>query len=127
MKATMRDAAPAADLAANPLLLSIEESAAQLRIGRSRMFDLIRRGEVLSVKVGGSRRIPYDSLKAYVTGSLRSKGLRTATSPPPDLPAPSPQLPLPRGVPPCLVRAAIRRPPGTHDPIRPGGSTEASS
>jgi excisionase family DNA binding protein len=49
-----------------PLLLSVEEGAAQLRIGRSRMFDLIRRGEVLSVKVGGSRRIPYDSLKAYV-------------------------------------------------------------
>ena len=66
MKDTMRDAEPAADLAAKPLLLSIEESAAQLRIGRSRMFDLIRRGEVLSVKVGGSRRIPYDSLRAYV-------------------------------------------------------------
>ena len=66
MKATMRDAAPNADLAASPLLLSIEESAAQLRIGRSRMFDLIRRGEVLSVKVGGSRRIPYESLRAYV-------------------------------------------------------------
>ena len=49
-----------------PLLLSVEESAAQLRIGRSRMFDLIRQGEVLSVKVGGSRRIPYDSLQAYV-------------------------------------------------------------
>jgi hypothetical protein len=42
MKPAMRDAAPAADLAPNPLLLSIEESAAQLRIGRSRMFDLIR-------------------------------------------------------------------------------------
>jgi excisionase family DNA binding protein len=51
---------------AAPLLLSVEEGAAQLRIGRSRMFDLIRRGEVLSVKVGGSRRIPYDSLRAYV-------------------------------------------------------------
>ena len=49
-----------------PLLLSVEEAAAQLRIGRSRMFDLIRRGEVLSVKVGGSRRIPYDSVRAYV-------------------------------------------------------------
>ena len=49
-----------------PLLLSVEEAAAQLRIGRSRMFDLIRRGEVLSVKVGGSRRVPYDSVKAYV-------------------------------------------------------------
>ena len=31
---------------AAPLLLSVEEGAAQLRIGRSRMFDLIRRGEV---------------------------------------------------------------------------------
>ncbi len=54
-------------MSAAPLLLSVEEGAAQLRIGRSRMFDLIRRGEVLSVKVGGSRRIPYDSLKAYVS------------------------------------------------------------
>ncbi len=50
----------------NPLLLSVEEAAAELRIGRSRMFDLLRRGYVLSVKVGGSRRVPYDSLRAYV-------------------------------------------------------------
>jgi excisionase family DNA binding protein len=49
-----------------PLLLSVEEAAAQLRIGRSRMFELIRCGDVLSVKVGGSRRVPYDSVKAYV-------------------------------------------------------------
>jgi excisionase family DNA binding protein len=49
-----------------PLLLSVEEAAAQLRIGRSRMFELIRRGDVLSVKVGGSRRVPFDSVKAYV-------------------------------------------------------------
>jgi len=49
-----------------PLLLSVEEGAAQLRIGRSRMFALIRQGDVLSVMVGGSRRIPYDALKAYV-------------------------------------------------------------
>jgi excisionase family DNA binding protein len=74
MKATMHDAAPTVDLAANPLLLSIEESAAQLRIGRSRMFDLIRRGEVLSVKVGGSRRIPYDSLKDYVNRLVAEQG-----------------------------------------------------
>ena len=30
------------------------------------MFGLIRRGKVLSVMVGGSRRVPYDSLRAYV-------------------------------------------------------------
>lgn len=51
---------------AEPLLLSVEESAARLRIGRSRMFALIKSGDVLSVRVGGSRRIPYESLKAYV-------------------------------------------------------------
>jgi len=50
-----------------PLLLSVEEAAAQWRIGRSRMFTLIRRGDVLSVMVGGSRRVPYDSVKAYVS------------------------------------------------------------
>ncbi len=81
MKATMRDTAPAADLAANPLLLSIEESAAQLRIGRSRMFDLIRRGEVLSVKVGGSRRIPYDSLKDYVNRLVTEQGTTDGDQP----------------------------------------------
>jgi excisionase family DNA binding protein len=54
------------EIPAAPLLLSVEESAAQLRIGRSRMFSLIRSGDVLSVMVGGSRRIPYDALKAYV-------------------------------------------------------------
>jgi excisionase family DNA binding protein len=66
-----------------PLLLSVEEAAAQLRIGRSRMFDLIRRGKVLSVKVGGSRRIPYDSLQAYVDELVREQ----ACSPGDDLPA----------------------------------------
>jgi len=48
------------------LLLSVEEAAAELRIGRSRMYDLIKRGEVLSVRVGGSRRVIRESLKAYI-------------------------------------------------------------
>lgn len=55
-----------AEIPGTPLLLSVEEGAAQLRIGRSRMFELIRQGSVLSVKVGGSRRIPYESLRSYV-------------------------------------------------------------
>jgi hypothetical protein len=46
------------------------------------MFDLIRRGEVLSVKVGGSRRIPYDSLRAYV-----DRLTEQASQPDGDLPA----------------------------------------
>ncbi len=49
-----------------PLLLSVEAAAAQIDVSRARMFDLIRKGKVLSVKVGGSRRVPYDALRAYV-------------------------------------------------------------
>lgn len=48
------------------LLLTAEEAAKELRIGRTRMWDLITRGEVRSVKVGGSRRVPYAELTAYV-------------------------------------------------------------
>lgn len=48
------------------LLLTPEEAAAELRIGRSRMYDLIREGQVVSVRVGGSRRVVSDSLNAYI-------------------------------------------------------------
>lgn len=48
------------------ILLTVEEAAKELRIGRTRMFALIADGEVVSVMVGGSRRVPYDELAAYV-------------------------------------------------------------
>jgi excisionase family DNA binding protein len=48
------------------LLLTAEEAAEELRIGRTRMYALIASGEVVSVKVGGSRRVPYDELAAYI-------------------------------------------------------------
>lgn len=48
------------------LMLTPEEAAAELRIGRSRVYDLIRRGELLSVMIGGSRRVVSDSVRAYV-------------------------------------------------------------
>lgn len=48
------------------LLLTAEEAARELHIGRTRMFDLIRTREVVSVMVGGSRRVPYAELQAYV-------------------------------------------------------------
>lgn len=48
------------------LLLTPEEAAAELRIGRSRMYELLRQGHVTSVKVGGSRRVPFTALQEYV-------------------------------------------------------------
>jgi excisionase family DNA binding protein len=48
------------------LLLTAEEAAKELRIGRTRMYDLMRRGEIVSIKVDGSRRVPYGALTDYV-------------------------------------------------------------
>ncbi|MFE0327962.1 helix-turn-helix domain-containing protein [Streptomyces sp. NPDC001848] len=52
------------------LLLTVEEAARRLGIGRTTCFALIASGELESVKVGSLRRIPADALVAYV-GRLR--------------------------------------------------------
>ncbi|WP_433361951.1 helix-turn-helix domain-containing protein [Actinoplanes sp. CA-142083] len=51
---------------ATPLLLTPEQAAAQLGIGRTKMFALIGGGEVESVTIGRHRRVPTDALAAYV-------------------------------------------------------------
>lgn len=49
------------------VLLRVEEAAACLAIGRTRMFALLRDQVIESVKVGRLRRVPADALTAYVT------------------------------------------------------------
>ena len=48
------------------LLLTPETAADRLSIGRSQMYELMRRGEVQSVKIGRLRRIPATSLTDYI-------------------------------------------------------------
>lgn len=48
------------------LLLKPEEAARQLSIGRTKVFALMETGEIRSVKIGRSRRIPADALAEYV-------------------------------------------------------------
>jgi excisionase family DNA binding protein len=49
-----------------PLLFTAEEVACFLRIGRHRVFDLIRQGELRSVKIGNSRRVSARALAEFV-------------------------------------------------------------
>jgi excisionase family DNA binding protein len=49
------------------LLLTPEEAAKALRVGRSKVYDLIRSGTLRSVKIGGSRRISATALAEFVT------------------------------------------------------------
>lgn len=50
---------------ASKVLLTVEEAAACLNLGRTSMFALIRSGQVVSVRIGRSRRVPAAAVDAY--------------------------------------------------------------
>ncbi|MGW0610240.1 helix-turn-helix domain-containing protein [Streptomyces sp. NPDC002788] len=49
-----------------PVVLTVEEAARCLRIGRTTCFALIRAGELESLMIGGLRRVPADAPAAYL-------------------------------------------------------------
>ncbi|MGA5145122.1 helix-turn-helix domain-containing protein [Streptomyces griseoincarnatus] len=49
-----------------PVLLTVEEAARCLRIGRTTCYALIRAGELESLTIGGLRRVPADAPAAYL-------------------------------------------------------------
>ncbi|MBL8928130.1 MAG: helix-turn-helix domain-containing protein [Pseudonocardia sp.] len=53
------------------LVLTVEEAAQRLGIGRTLMYALITSGEVESVRIGRLRRVPADALERFVTGLRR--------------------------------------------------------
>lgn len=52
------------------LLLTVEEAARRLKIGRTQMYSLINSGQVETVTIGRLRRIPTECLAAYVSNLL---------------------------------------------------------
>lgn len=61
-----------------PLLLTPEQAAKQLGIGRAKMYDLLGSKDVESVKVGRCRRIPRVALDAYVAKLRGQAGAKVA-------------------------------------------------
>ncbi|MET8687751.1 excisionase family DNA-binding protein [Streptomyces sp. NPDC004732] len=59
------------------VLLTVEEAARRLRIGRTTAFRLVLAGEIESVTVGRLRRVPIDALPAYVA-KLRHRAAEAA-------------------------------------------------
>lgn len=60
---------------ATPLVLTVEQAAKRLRIGRTLMYALIASGEVESVPIGRLRRIPVECLTEYLN-RLREQNTR---------------------------------------------------
>lgn len=50
---------------ASKVLLTVEEAAARLNLGRTSMFALIKNGHIASVRIGRARRIPAAEVDAY--------------------------------------------------------------
>ena len=52
------------------VVLTIEEAARRLRIGRTNMYALVMSGEVQSVTIGRLRRVPVRCLTEYIDNLL---------------------------------------------------------
>lgn len=64
-----RGAIPAARLKAPELvkvLLTVEEAAHKLSVGRSAVYGLMRRGELRFITIGRIRRVPVDAISEFV-------------------------------------------------------------
>jgi excisionase family DNA binding protein len=60
-----------------PLLYTIPEAATALRISRTKLYELLDSGDVESVYIGRSRKIPAEALRIYID-SLRAQNSRPA-------------------------------------------------
>ena len=48
------------------LLLRPEEAARELGIGRSKTYELLKRGEIPSIRIGRSVRVPAEKLRQWI-------------------------------------------------------------
>lgn len=56
-------------------LLTIPEVASRLALGRSHVYQLIMRGEIPSIKIGKSRRVPAGTLEEFIERRLREQAV----------------------------------------------------
>lgn len=55
------------------LLLTVNEVAERLGLGRTKVYELLGRGEIASVHIGAARRVPASALEAYVERLVREQ------------------------------------------------------
>ncbi|MFF8587608.1 helix-turn-helix domain-containing protein [Streptomyces althioticus] len=55
---------------AAPELLTVPEVMARLKVGRTKVYDLIRTHRLVSIKVDGCRRIPDNAVRDFIAGQI---------------------------------------------------------
>lgn len=56
----------------DPMTLSVREAAQQLGVGRNRVYDLIRAGDLPHLRIGKTIRVPTEHLAAWI--AARTEG-----------------------------------------------------
>ncbi|MGQ4418817.1 helix-turn-helix domain-containing protein [Streptomyces sp. SAS_269] len=56
--------------AAMPELLTVPEVMERLKVGRTKVYDLIRSHRLVSIKVDGCRRIPTQAVRDFIMGQI---------------------------------------------------------
>ena len=51
---------------AHPLLLTVKDLEAELQLGRTRTYELVRSGQIPVMRIGRAVRIPRDALRRWV-------------------------------------------------------------
>lgn len=59
-------------IAEPPKLLTVDQAADVLQVGRVKMFQLVTTGAVRSIKIGKLRRVPVTALDDYITAQLEA-------------------------------------------------------
>lgn len=61
--------------ASEPVLITVEEMAARLSIGRTVAWELVRKQKIKSVKIGRIRRVPITAIQEYVAQLMENEGV----------------------------------------------------
>jgi excisionase family DNA binding protein len=54
------------DLLQQPMLVTVDQVAKMLSIGRTAAWVLVRKNNIRSVKIGRTRRVPISAIQEYV-------------------------------------------------------------
>ena len=52
-----------------PLVLRVEDLMSVLKVGRNAAYELVRSGQIRSVRIGRQIRIPKDAIREYLFGA----------------------------------------------------------
>ena len=54
-----------------PIAVRVPDAARLIGLSRSRLYELMKRGEVEYIKVGGATLIPYEALRDFIARQPR--------------------------------------------------------